>query len=540
MRKHVYTISIAVLVFLFIAVELGTAASVETGVSVKAFGAKGDGKTKDTKSIQQAINSIAAAGGGTIYFPAGRYLTGTIEMKSLVTLRLDSGAVILGSQELNDYPDRIPAIRSYTDNYVKQSLIAGEGLHDIAITGRGLIDGQGSAFKWKEYLNRPYIIRLVNCKNILIEGVTMKNSAMWMQHYLVCENLTIRGITVENLQNYNNDGIDIDSCRDVKISDCSIVSDDDALCLKSTTQWPCKNVTIQNCVLTSHCNALKMGTESNGGFQNITISNCAIEAPQDSKAIYGQDRGLAGIALEIVDGGIMDRVTITNIAIDGVTAPIFIRLGNRARPFKADMSKPKIGRLQNVTISNIIATHASKVGCSITGLPGYPIEGVSLSNIRIIYDGGGAAEDATRAVEELPEKYPESVMFGVLPAYGFFCRHIRGLTLDRIEFGLASNDERPAFIFDDVQNLNLRGYRGFPSEGKSPVIVLNDTQNVQIQECSAAPNTETFLYMQGEIKKIIAIGNDCSQAITPFKFAPSTQQNEFFQTANCYLDRNSK
>jgi len=338
--------------------------------NVRDFGALGDSKTKDTGAIQKAIDAASRAGGGTVYFPPGSYLSGTVYLKDHVTLYLEEGSVLLGSTEIADFPKNVPGFRSYTDSYVTQSLIYGENLHDIAITGRGTIDGQGAAFLWKDYGNRPYIIRFITCRDILVQGITLTNSPMWMQHYLACDFVTIHGIKVDNHCTYNNDMLDIDCCHNVHISDCTGSSDDDALTLKSTSDRACENVTITNCILASHCNAIKMGTESNGGFKNITISNCAINSQFKEKGYYGGIKGSSGISLEIVDGGTMENVTISNITIKGVSVPLFLRLGNRARPFRKDMEKPGMGAMRNVVISNITAANVEKIGCSITGLPG--------------------------------------------------------------------------------------------------------------------------------------------------------------------------
>ncbi|MHC4808427.1 MAG: glycoside hydrolase family 28 protein, partial [Planctomycetota bacterium] len=239
------------------------------------YGARTDGKTLCTKSIQRAIDECARDGGGTVYFPRGTFLSGTIYMKSGVTLRLDVGCTLLGSADLKDYPPTVQAFRSYTDNYTDKSLIYGENLERIAITGKGTIDGQGQAFKGP-YKVRPYMIRFIQCRNVTVENVTIRNSPMWVQHYLACDDVRISGITVRSVVNANNDGINIDSCHRVIISDCNIRSGDDAIVLKSTSARPCRNVTVSNCVLSTRCNALKMGTESNGGFENIVITGCSI------------------------------------------------------------------------------------------------------------------------------------------------------------------------------------------------------------------------------------------------------------------------
>lgn len=433
----------------------GVAAADDSRTDIRQFGAVPDGKTLATAAIQKAIGRCAAAGGGTVYFPPGRWLSGTIVLKSNVTLELEAGSTLVGSGDIKDYPPITPKTRSYSDTYVRQSLIAGEDLQNVAIRGRGTIDGQGEKFHWKQYRDRPYVIRLIGCRDVLVEDVHLRNSPMWMQQYLACERLTVRGIAVFNHASYNNDGLDIDGCRDVSISDCTIDSDDDALCLKSTLPQPCENVRITNCALSSHCNALKMGTESNGGFKNIAISNCTICSPRQSKATYGMNRGMGGISLEIVDGGVLDAVTVSNITIDGVSSPLFMRLGNRARSFQDGDPKPGVGTFRNVVLSNIVATHASKIGCPIAGIPGHRIENVTLRDVRLEFEGGGTKEDAERKPAELEAAYPESKMFGPLPAYGLFCRHVKNLRLYNVQLSTAQLDARPQMAFDDAEDVRI-------------------------------------------------------------------------------------
>ncbi|MHC4167473.1 MAG: glycoside hydrolase family 28 protein, partial [Planctomycetota bacterium] len=314
---------------------------------VRDCGAKADGKTLCTSAIQKAIDQCSKDGGGTVYLAPGTFLSGTIYMKTGVTLRLDAGSTLLGSKDLKDYPPTVQAFRSYTDNYTDKSLIYAEKAERIAIIGSGTIDGQGGSFKGP-YKVRPYTIRFIECRNITVEDITLRNSPMWMQHYLACDDVRISGVTVRSRVNNNNDGINIDSCRRVVISDCNISSGDDAIVLKSTSARICRDVTVSNCVVSSRCNGLKMGTESNGGFKNIVMTGCAI-----------YDTRLAGVALEIVDGGTMDRVVVSNITMDKIGAPIFLRLGNRARRFRKDTEKPGVGAMRNITISNIEATGAN-------------------------------------------------------------------------------------------------------------------------------------------------------------------------------------
>ena len=414
-------------------------------INVREQGAAGDGQRLETKAIQQAIEACAGAGGGTVYFPPGKYLSGTIYLKSNVALHLERGAVLLGSKNLEDYPATVAQYRSYTDNYTERSLLYGENLENVALEGGGTIDGQGAAFQGA-YQVRPYLIRLVGCRKVAVSEVTLQDAAMWVQHYLACENVYIRGITVASRCNANNDGIDIDSCERVRIADCDISSGDDAIVLKSTSSRACRNVTITNCVLSTAGNALRLGAESHGGFENIAISNCAI-----------YEARLAGVALEIVDGGVMERVNVSDITMNQVGAPIFVRLGNRARRFQEGKAKPAVGRLRNVILSNVQAAGAGKTGCSITGLPGHLVEHVTLENVRLWFEGGGTREDGRRALPEVPDKYPEFSMFGVLPAYGFYCRHVRRLTFHNVEVYAPKDEERLPLATDDVEDLAVAG-----------------------------------------------------------------------------------
>ena len=481
-------------------------------IDVREAGAVGDGQALCTAAIQQCIDRCAAAGGGTVLLAGGTYVSGTLEMKSRVTLQIEAGATLLGSPRPQDYPARRSAVRSYTDNYVRQALLVGENLEHVTLRGAGTIDGNGGAFRWKEYLTRPYVIRFVQCRDVLVEGLTLQASPMWMQHYLACDRLRLRGLRVFNHVSYNNDGLDLDGCHDVAVSDCVFDTDDDALCLKSTLDRACENVTISNCVLSSHCNAFKLGTESNGGFQNITLANCVILSPRFSKVMYGIQRGLGGIALEMVDGGRLENVAISNVTIDGVNVPIFLRLGHRARPFAADGPKPAMGSFRNVSISNVIATRTGSIGCSITGLPGHAVENVALVNVSVESAGGGKRELVDKAIPELPGAYPESRMFGDLPAYGFYCRHVRGLTIDGLRLHARAPDARHALVCDDVQGLDLHGLKTGSAPGSAPVVRLTQCQDMLVRGCYPGGVAEVFLQVDGDASRGIAlVGNDLSR-----------------------------
>ena len=357
-----FTITRLCLVLLVVVLAAEPALAATSVFDPVDYGARPDGRTAATAAIQKAPRCLCrrrwrhrAAGPGHIPL---RHAPSEEPRDAVPGSRLYP----VGHADPKDYPEITTKIRSYTDNYVCQSLIAGEGLEQVAIRGQGTINGQGTKFyrKKEDYKNRPFLIRLVDCRDVLVEDIHLRDSAMWMQHYLACERVRLRGVTVFNHAAHNSDGVDIDGCRDVTISDCMFDTDDDALCLKSSLPRPCENVTVSNCVLSSHCSAIKAGTESNGGFKNVTITNCTVCSPRHTKAINGVQRGLCGIALEIVDGGQLENVAISNIMIDGVASPIHLAPGNCGRPHQNGLPKPPVGSFRNVVLSNITATRGSK------------------------------------------------------------------------------------------------------------------------------------------------------------------------------------
>ncbi len=465
------------------------------------YGAVGDSQFLNTRAIQTAIDACTKSGGGTVLVPAGTWLTGTLLLKDNVSLFLESGATLLGSPYLRDYPLTIPAIRSYTDNYTNKSLIYAEYAENISILGQGTINGQGELFTG-DYKTRPYLIRMIGCSNVTVKNISLLHSPMWVQHYLECDHVLIDGITVRSLKEQNNDGIDIDSCHFVRIANCDIDSGDDAIVLKSTTNRICRDVVVTNCILKSQASALKCGTESNGGFENITIDNCVV-----------RDTRRSGIALEMVDGGIMDRVTVSNIIVENSGSAIFVRLANRARPINAergrsynDLKRPGMGTMRNIMISNVQATGIDSIGSSITGQPGHPIENIMLENIRIQYNGGGTREHAARDVGEYPESYPEyDRLGGPLPAYGFYCRHVNNLKLENIEVTFAQDDERPALVCDDVKQLKVLDYNAKLLRNVNAMIYFKNVQDAYVSDCSSFTSVQHLIWVKGEHTRRIVI-----------------------------------
>lgn len=483
-------------------------------INVKDYGASGDGITLETTFIQKAIEQSSLFG-GVVYFPPGKYLTGSLELKSNIEIYISAGAIILGSTNINDYQEYFPQKKSYNDSFLKHSLFYAERAENISIRGEGVIDGQGSTFKVttrekpERYKNRPYVIRFVECKNVRIENITMQNSAMWMQQYLACEDLFIKGIRVYNHANQNNDMMDIDGCRNVIISDCIGDTDDDGITLKSTSFSITENVVITNCVISSHCNAIKLGTESHGGFRSISISNMVVKPSIDTEPIFGFPKGISGITLGMVDGGILEGITISNIVIEGTQVPIYMRLGNRARIFYEGQPQPVVGTFKNVLISNIIATDIqSNIGSSITGIPGYNIQNVTLENIILEFPGGGTKEDALKSIPELEDHYPESTKWGTLPSFGFYIRHARNIKMKNIELRLKTEDHRPAIHCDDVTQLDIDRLvigKGVLSQN---AITFRDINEGIIQSSLIYSSVNSFLKIEGKGNKNISLLNN--------------------------------
>ena len=509
--------------------------------NVIEHGAVPDGKTLNTAALNRLVTETSASGGGTIEFPAGTYLTGTIYLKNGVVLQLDAGATILGSTELTDYPENVSPRPSDRLEWGRYALISAMDQHDIAIIGQGRINGQGDhpnftkadliARGWSShdaYVKRPYGLSFVRCHGVTVEGVRLENLAMWCEHYFDCDEVVVRGVTVDSLKHdYNNDGIDIDSCRHVRVSDCHFNAGDDAICLKAQF-GDCENIVVTNCTGTSLANGVKFGTASSGGFKNIAISNLTFD-----------HIGAAGIALEIVDGGTMDGVALSNIAMRDVGTAIFIRLGNMARRWTTDTEKPGIGALRNLTIDNIVANVRGSgkrpLASSITGLSGHPVENISLSNLRIITQGAytrGEGEVALSAVPDQEKSYPENGMFGPLPAYGFFVRHVSGLTLRNVDLRFAATDYRSALVCQDVEDLTIDGLAARSSADSKPVIVLADVHRATLVGAVARGETPVYLRVEGASSEVTLLGSNLRAARTAIELGDGVPTTAVFVGGN--------
>jgi polygalacturonase len=510
---------------------------------VRTFGATGDGKTLDTAAINKAIEAASAAGGGTVLFPAGNYLSFSIHLKSDVSLYLDQGATLIAAEapaqgagagfDLYE-PNEWDKYQDFGHSHFHNSLIWGEGLGNIAILGYGRIWGRG--------LNRgqgaqtPGVgnksISLKNCHNVLLRDFSILHGGHFGILATGVDNFTLDNLKIDT----NRDGMDVDCCRNVRISNCYVNSPaDDGICLKADhalgSSKQTEFVTITNCYV-SGCweegtlldgtykrrpqgggtGRIKFGTESDGGFRNITISNCVFE-------------GCQGLALESVDGAILEDITVTNISMrDIISAPIFMRLGRRMR---TPEGRP-IGTLKRVIISNIVCSgSASKLGSIISGIPGHSIEDVKISNVQVLHQGGGTKEDAAYQPPEHEDLYPEPDMFTApprpgrngrgpngdfvpegqgpagagraavagpppprrsMPSHGFYLRHVKGIQFENIEIKAEKEDQRPLFVLDDVQGADFFRIQGSRAAG-APVFAMHDVSDFDVHMCAGVPDT---------------------------------------------------
>jgi polygalacturonase len=474
-----------------------TLLSLAAATNVRDFGAKGDGSSKDTAAIQAAIDAAAKSGGGTVTLPPGRYLSGSIHLRSNITLHLDNGSVLLASPDDKDFDPYEPLpFKSVSDNettYFRYALLAAEGAHDVSIEGHGVVDGN------RTRRGGPKTIAIKLSDHVSIRGITVRNSPNYSISLWGCDYVDIDGVTI--LNGYA-DGIDPDACRYVRIANCYIDARDDAICPKASPSMgmdrrrPVEYLTVTNCVLRTEASHFKFGTESSGDFRHVTVTNCVMGPRENGR------RPRNGIALESVDGSNIDGVVVSNIEISGATTPIFLRLGNRGRGL--DPAKP--GSLRNVSIQNVVARNCS-MASSVTGLPGNPVRGVRLSALRLGMEGGESAA-RTLEVPEMEAAYPEGHMFGVLPAFGLYARHVEDLSISQAQTWTETADARPAMVFDDVKELSLEGFRAATLAPDGAAIWLHNVFGAFLRGSQSAP-ARHFVRVSGAASRgIRLVAND--------------------------------
>jgi polygalacturonase len=485
--------------------KTNTAAGAE--YSARSFGAKGDGQTLDAAAINRAIDAAAAAGGGAVTFSPGTYLCYSIHLKSNVDLYLGPGVTILAAETPKadgkggydpPEPNQWDHYQDFGHSHWHNSLIWGEGIENVSIHGPGLIWGKGLSRGEGDTALSAGVgnksISLKNCHNITLRDFSMLHGGHFAILATGVDNLTIDNLKIDT----NRDGIDIDCCRNVRVSNCSVNSPwDDGICLKSSYGLgfarATDHVTITNCYVTggleegtlldatfkpigpeykaSRNGRIKFGTESNGGFRNVTVSNCVIDTCR-------------GIALETVDGGILEDVSISNITMRDITdVPLFIRLGARMR----GPDGVPVGELRRLNISDIVVSNCASRQCAIiSGIPGHSIQHVKLSNMLIFHQGGGTKEDALIQVPELENVYPDPNRFGRMPAHGFFIRHVRDIEIRDVEVKYTNEDLRPGFVLEDVSGADFIHVR--TQHGPSvPAFVLKNVQGFNTYENWPSP-----------------------------------------------------
>jgi polygalacturonase len=476
-----------------------------TYFNVKHYGAKGDSATFDTDAINKAIEAAASAGGGTVYFPAGEYLSFSIHLKSNITLLLDNGAYLIAANPEEGKggfdapePNAFDKYQDFGHSHWHNSLIWGENIENIAIVGHGWIIGNGLTRSGRMNPglgNKAIALKL--CRNVVLKDFTILRGGHFCLLATGVDNMTIDNVKLDT----NRDGFDIDCCRHVHISNCSVNSPfDDAIVLKSSFGLGfarmTEDVTITNCsvygfdigtfldgtyqkknynmvpdrgVVTGR---IKFGTESNGGFRNITISNCTFEFCR-------------GLALETVDGGILEDVSVTNVTMrDCMGAPFFLRLGARMRGPEGI----PVGKLRRINISNLVIYAINPDYASlILGMPGYDIEDVKLSNITLLIKGGASKEQADLVVPEKETAYPDPQEFGKIPAYGFYIRHVKNIEMSNIEMKLENEDLRPPIMLEDVKGATFINVKA-PHAINVPTFILKNVTDFKTVQCGTMPD----------------------------------------------------
>jgi polygalacturonase len=489
---------------------------------IRSYGAVGDGKTVDTPAINKAIDAAAAVGGGTVFVPPGVWLCFSIRLKSHVHLYLAQGSTILaadspkpgettgyngGTYDAAEPKTSYDAFQDYGHNHWHNSLFWGEGINDLGISGPGLIHGKGLSHGrgGRDADIAPFVaeqagvgnktIALKNCRNVIFRDFSILKGGHFGFLLTGVDNLTIDNITIDT----DRDGIDIDCCKNVRVSNCSVNAPwDDAICPKSSFALgyakPTENMTITNCIVTGYYmlgsvldgtfkkfpadakiprnGRIKCGTESNGGFRNITISNCVFE-------------GCEGMALESSDGALCEDITISNITMrDLVSAPLFFRLNARLRGPK---ESTQVGTLQRVFVDNVVSYNCDAKICSIiSGIPDHRIKDLKFSNIYLHHKGGDHANLLKTVPPELVAEYPDPGRFGPMPSQGLYLRHIQNLELSHVEIAAAAPDQRPSFYLQDVHRAD---FIAVTAPDGPPAFTFNQTTDVRVLLSRAAPDT---------------------------------------------------
>ncbi len=476
--------------------------TVQNAYNVMNFGAKADSKTMDTQAIQKTIDACAESGGGTVFFPSGTYLAGSIHLKSHITLYLDNGAILLASTDDNDFdPYEKLDFKNDSDketSYFHFSFIWGEDIEHVAITGQGTINSN------RKDREGPKTIGLKRCKYVDIKGITIRNSGNYAISMLGTDFVNIDGISI--FATYC-DGIDPDCCHNVRIANSFIETWDDAICPKASFSLgyirSTENITVTNCIIATSCNAFKFGTESRGDFKHITVSNCVMTTYKSKVDYREPTRPISGITLISADGANIEDVNINNIVMDKVRYPFFIRLANRGR----DQQTPVPGTLKDVTISNITISDAY-IGGMIIALPGHPIENIHFDNINLGLEGGegdegkyrvySSLEQAEKDIEKAMKKYPSANKFNQVPAYGLYIRHVKNLKLDDLHLSTTETDKRHALYMYAINDVIIDAFNAENINNTSSQLFFYNVSDAWIRCSKPQTGKEAFIEISGK------------------------------------------
>ena len=436
---------------------------------VEDYGAVADGHTLNTVALQKAVDACSAAGGGTVRLTRGDYVSGTLELKSGVMLQVDKDARLLGSLSPADYPRKelhYSTVGGDSETPMKLSFVVAQGCERVGICGEGTIDMRGSYenFPGKEGQegDRPYLLRMVECRQVVVNGIHLRDSANWVQHYLNCDDVILQGVNVLSHANWNNDGIDIDACRNVLVRDCFVNSEDDALCFKNSSTRALENVLVENCKFYSTCNAIKFGTASVSGFRNVLIRRVETGGPTPEMIPVTNHkkrvRAIAGVSWESTDGGDIENILVTDAHVVRADAPLFAVAGHRGK-VASGMPSPGVGKVRDLLFEHITGEGNGGEGSAFVGLPGAPVENVGVNDYKVAVAGGGTAAQAAATLKERPTAYPQADMFRVpYPAYGFYVWHAKNVSLTDLHVTTQRADARPEVSAGpDTENVLLDG-----------------------------------------------------------------------------------
>lgn len=424
---------------------------------IRDYGAKGDSETVNTKAIQAAINKCNANGGGTVLIAGGKFVTGTIFLKNNICLRVEAGAVLLGSTHIADYSTNTDRTM-YSEPYMNRCLIFARDAQNITLEGGGIIDGQGKSLpeKGDKDKNRPKMIRFINCSHIRLHDLQLKSPASWTSEWRYCTDIAVDGLTISSRNISNGDGLDFDGCTKVRVSNSTFETGDDCVCLQTSDKLhPCVDIAITNCNFSGRWAGIRIGLLSRSNFENVVVSNCTFRDHNDS-----------GLKIQMMEGAVMSNMLFTNLVMQNVPRPVFLTFNRQNAAYNATGEPAPMNRVHDIVFSNILVQDTvggKNCGFIVTGMPEHHVENISFNNIHATFLGGGSAEDSKAVPAEfttanLKGRWPEiGGLRTTVPAFGIYLRHVNGVSLQNISINTVKPDARNAIVFTDVDNVQTVG-----------------------------------------------------------------------------------